>query len=348
MADEIKTAEEMKAAVAQIAAAAGTPITAPEEPAPAETVPAEPAPAPAPAPEPEKEIDTQAIIDNLFNNKPEPEEKVKKGVKAPVNIFSKAIPVTQDDEARKARMKMIIIEGLLFGAFLTAITVIFSLSGLEMKLDPENGVNTPSIWFFLLEFVVFSIVFTIGDYFLTEHRVNMYNAQMAGVNINMEDEIDLALKAQEAEGISAEDAAAQNRSNRVEAAIIEIRCVQGETSLTDKSFEAYIGDEKVGNAATCKGVILDSNGFENVVLRMTQLFAAEGEYKNGVVMELIAAAKNAAADNTLAAVVIPKSVYGDLELNLSDGAKYKIQYPEEIKVQEAYPGALMGISGELK
>ena len=342
MADEIRTAEEMKAAVAQIAAAAGTPITAPEEPAPAEPA------TPAPAPEPEKEVDTQAIIDNLFNNKPEPEQPEGRKVKAPVNIFSKPIPVTQDDAARKARMKMIIIEGLLFGAFLTAITVIFSLSGLEMKLDPENGVNTPSIWFFLLEFIVFSIAFTVGDYFLTEHRVNMYNAQMAGVNINMEDEIDLALKAQEAEGISAEDAAAQNRSNRVEAAIIEIRCVQGETSLTDKAFEAYIGDEKVGNAATCKGVILDSNGFENVVLRMTQLFAAEGEYKNGVVMELIAAAKNAASDNTLAAVVIPKSVYGDLELNLSDGAKYKIQYSEEIKVQEAYPGALMGISGELR
>lgn len=342
MADEIRTAEEMKAAVAQIAAAAGTPITAPEEPAPAEPA------TPAPAPEPEKEVDTQAIIDNLFNNKPEPEQPEGRKVKAPVNIFSKPIPVTQDDAARKARMKMIIIEGLLFGAFLTAITVIFSLSGLEMKLDPENGVNTPSIWFFLLEFIVFSIAFTVGDYFLTEHRVNMYNAQMAGVNINMDDEIDLALKAQEAEGISAEDAAAQNRSNRVEAAIIEIRCVQGETSLTDKAFEAYIGDEKVGNAATCKGVVLDSNGFENIVLRMTQLFAAEGEYKNGVVMELIAAAKNAASDNTLAAVVIPKSVYGDLELNLSDGAKYKIQYPEEIKVQEAYPGALMGISGELR
>ena len=342
MADEIRTAEEMKAAVAQIAAAAGTPITAPEEPAPAEPA------TPAPAPEPEKEVDTQAIIDNLFNNKPEPEQPEGRKVKAPVNIFSKPIPVTQDDAARKARMKMIIIEGLLFGAFLTAITVIFSLSGLEMKLDPENGVNTPSIWFFLLEFIVFSIAFTVGDYFLTEHRVNMYNAQMAGVNINMDDEIDLALKAQEAEGISAEDAAAQNRSNRVEAAIIEIRCVQGETSLTDKAFEAYIGDEKVGNAATCKGVVLDSNGFENIVLRMTQLFAAEGEYKNGVVMELIAAAKNAASDNTLAAVVIPKSVYGDLELNLSDGAKYKIQYPEEIKVQEAYPGALRGISGELR
>jgi len=342
MADEIRTAEEMKAALAQIAAAAGTPITAPEEPAPAEPA------TPAPAPEPEKEVDTQAIIDNLFNNKPEPEQSEGRKVKAPVNIFSKPIPVTQDDAARKARMKMIIIEGLLFGAFLTAITVIFSLSGLEMKLDPENGVNTPSIWFFLLEFIVFSIAFTVGDYFLTEHRVNMYNAQMAGININMDDEIDLALKAQEAEGISAEDAAAQNRSNRVEAAIIEIRCVQGETSLTDKAFEAYIGDEKVGNAATCKGVILDSNGFESVVLRMTQLFAAEGEYKNGVVMELIAAAKNAAADNTLAAVIIPKSVYGDLELNLSDGAKYKIQYPEEVKVQEAYPGALMGISGELR
>lgn len=343
MADEMKTAEEMMKAAAEIAAAAGTPIT-PEPEAAAEPIVTEP----IPTEEPKKEVDTQALIDSLFNNKPEPEKENEKKVKAPVNIFSKPIPVTQDDAARRERMKMIIIEGLLFGAFLTAITVIYSLSGLEMRLDPENGVNTPSIWFFALEFVIFSIAFTVGDYFLTEHRVNNYNAQMAGVNINIDDEIDSALKAQEAEGISADDAAAQNRSNRVEAAIIEVRCVQGESSLTDKVFEAYIGEEKVGNAATCKGVILDSNGFENVVLRMTQLFANEGEYKNGVVMELIAAAKSAASDNTLAAVIIPKSVYGDLTLNLSDGEKYKIKYPEEVKVQEAYPGALMGISGELK
>lgn len=299
---------------------------------------------------PEKEVDTEALVNSIFNRKPEPEQdgEKKKPVKAPVNIFSKPIPVTQDDEARKARLKIIIIEGLLFGAFLTAITAIYSLSGLELKLDPENGIHTPSIWFFLIEFILFSIIFAIGDFFLTEHRVNAYNARMAGINVNIDDEISQALKSQEAEGITAEDAAAQNKSDGKEAALIEARCVAGEDSLTDKTFEAYINGQKAGSLTTCKGVILDGNGFETVVLRVTQLLASPGDYKNGIIMELIKAAKTAAADNTLAAVVLPKRVYGDTVLNLSDGAKYNITYSEELKVQEAYPGALMGISGEFK
>ncbi|MBR6512775.1 MAG: hypothetical protein IKT24_04855 [Clostridia bacterium] len=297
----------------------------------------------------EKEVDTKAIVDSIFNNKPEPENNDnKKPVKAPVNIFSKPIPVTQDDAARRERLKMIIIEGLLFGAFLTAITVIYSLSGLDMKLDPENSVNTPSIWYFILEFVVFSIIFGIGDYFLTEHRVNSYNSQMAGINVNIDDEIESALKAQEADGISAEDAAAQNRSDGKEAALIEVKCVQGEDSLTDKTFEAYLNEQKVGILTTCKGIILDSNGFESVIIKISGLSASNCDYKNGIVMDLIGAAKKAAADNALAAVIIPKSVYGDFELNISGGEKYNITSGEEIKVSEAYPGALMGISGELK
>ena len=298
----------------------------------------------------EKEVDTEALVNSIFNRKPEPEtgDSNKKPVKAPVNIFSKPIPVTQDDEARRARLRIIIIEGLLFGAFLTAITVIYSLSGLDMKLDPENSMNTPSIWYFILEFIVFSALFAVGDYFLTEHRVNMYNSQMAGVNVNIDDEISEALKSQEAEGITAEDAAAQNKSDGKEAALIEAKCVAGEDSLTDKTFEAYINGQKAGSLTTCIGIILDSNGFETVVLRVTQLLASPGDYKNGIIMELIKAAKTAAADNTLAAVVLPKRVYGDTVLNLSDGAKYNITCSEELKVQEAYPGALMGISGEFK
>lgn len=291
--------------------------------------------------ETKQEIDTQAVIDSIFNNKkPEESAENKPEVKRPINIFSKPIPVTQDEAARKARLKVVIIEGLLFGAFLTAITAIFSLSGLELKLDPENGVNTPSVWYFLIEFVFFSVVIGVGDYFLTERRVNNYNAQMAGIDVNIEEEIASALAAQEAEGITADAAAAQN--------IIEVRCTEGENSLTDKAFEAYEGEKKVGSARTCKGVILDSNGFETIILRMTELSADEGDFKNGVVMELINAAKQAAADNTLAAVVIPNSVLGDLETNLSSGEKYKITFTEELKVQEAYPGALMGVSGELK
>ncbi|GEM_PF-3368152 len=321
MADEIKNVETTE-----------TPV---EETATAET--------------PKKEIDTKAVIDSIFNNKPK--EEAKEGnteVKRPVNIFSKPIPVTQDDAARKARLKVVIIEGLLFGAFLTAITAIYSFSGLELKLDPENGVDTPSFWFFLLEFIFFSGAIGVGDYFLTERRVNNYNSMMAGINVDLDGEIEQALLEQEAEGITADVAAAQNKSNGEEARIITVHCTEGEDSLTDKGFVACEGEKMVGWSRTCKGVILDKNGFETLVLRMTALKADEGDFKNGVVMELINAAKQAAADNQLAAVVIPKSAYGDLELNLSDGAKYKITYSEELKVQEAYPGALMGVAGELK
>ncbi len=300
---------------------------------------------------PEKEIDTKAIIENIFNRKPaedSSDEKKDEKVKRPENIFSKPIPVTQDETARKARLKIVIIEGLLFGAFLTAITAIYSLSGLELKLDPENGVNTPSIWFFLIEFIVFSVIFTIGDYYLTERRVNNYNAKMAGINIDIGDEIERALKEQEADGITAEDAAAQNMSNGEEKQLIEVKCISGEESLTDKIFEAFIDEVSVGYIKTCKGIIADANGFENIVLKVFEFALREGDFKNGVAMELINAAKASASSNTLAAVVIPKSVYGSIELNVSSGEKYGIIYQEELKVQEAYPGALMGIKGELK
>ena len=302
---------------------------------------------------PQKDVDTKAIIDNIFGRKPtgdNAEEPDTSKVKRPENIFSKPIPVTQDEAAKKSRLKTVIIEGLLFGAFITAITVIYSFSGLELKLDPENGVNTPSFWFFFFVFVFFSVVIGIGDYFLTERRVNNYNSKMAGINIDSEidNEIEKALAAQEAEGITPEAAAAMNSSNGEEKPLIDIRCVSGQESLTDKVFEAYVNGEKVGCIQSCKGVILDSNGFETPIFKVCQLQANEGDFKNGVVMELVGALKKFAADNTLAAVAIPKSVYGDLVLNVSGAEKFGITFGEELKIQEAYPGALMGIKGELK
>ena len=302
---------------------------------------------------PQKDIDTKAIIDNIFGRKPAEGgngDTDTSKVKRPENIFSRPIPVTQDDAARKARLKIVIIEGLLFGAFITAITAIYSFSGLELKLDPENGANTPSFWFFLLVFVFFSIAIGVGDYFLTERRVNNYNSKMAGINLDSEidNEIEKALAAQEAEGITAEDAAAMNNSNGEEKPLIDIRCTEGEESLTDKVFEAYINDKRVGFIKSCKGIILDSNGFETPILKVCSLSVNDGDFKNGVVMELIAGLKKSASDNTLAAVAIPKSVYGDLVLNVSGAEKFGITYGEELKIQEAYPGALMGIKGELK
>lgn len=296
----------------------------------------------------EKEIDTQAVIDSIFNNKPEEKEETKKSVKAPVNIFSKPIPVTQDEAARKSRRKTVIIEALLFGAFITAITAIYALSGIELKLDPENGLETPSFWYFVLEFIFFTVVIGFGDYYLTERRVNNYNSMMAGINLNIDDEIKTALAAQEAEGITAADAAAQNSAGGIKKPVIDVKCVSGEESLTDRAFVAYEGDKKVGSAQTCKGYILDNSGFETPILRVIELKADDGDFKNGVVMELINAIKQMAADNTIAALVVPKSVYGDLTLNLPSGEKYKLIYSEELKVQEAYPGALMGITGEIK
>ncbi len=297
-----------------------------------------------------KDIDVNEVIGAIFNS-PKEEEVDTSKVKKPVNIFSKPIPVTQDDAAKKARLKMVIIEGLLFGAFLTSITIIYSLSGLAARLDPMTNANTPNFLFFLLEFVLFSGLIGVGDYFLTEKRVNDYNAKMAGINFDIGDEIEMALKAQEAEGITAEQAAAQNKSNGEEsgpAPFLEVKCVAGEKSLTDKKFEAYLNEKLAGSAETCKVIIEGPTGMQTVALFIRSLTVDEGEFKNGVVMQLISAAKNAANDNGLAAVIIGKRVYGDMQLNMSSGEKYGIKFVEEIKIQEAYPGALMGVSGSLK
>ncbi len=299
---------------------------------------------------PKKDINVDEVINNIFNKQPEKEDGDAPAVKPPVNIFSRPIPVTQDDAAKRARLKIIIIEGLLFGAFLTAITAIYAFSGLELKLDPENGANLPSVWFFLLEFVVFSIAIGVGDYFLTEKRVNDYNSKIAGVNFDIDDEIEKALKAQEEDGITAEVAAAQNKSNgeeEVEKPFIDIKLAE-DKSLTDKKFEAYLGTALVGSIETCKAVIANDMGMETIVIYIKSLAATTGEYRNGAIMELINAVKASAADNGFAAVVISKRVYGNVELNIAGGEKYGVTAPEEIKIQEAYPGALMGVSGTLK
>lgn len=299
-----------------------------------------------------KDIDVSEVIGAIFSKKEEKDEEVDTSkVKKPVNIFSKPIPVTQDETAKKARLKMVIIEGLLFGAFLTSITIIYSLSGLASRLDPMTNANTPNFLFFFLEFVFFSVVIGVGDYFLTEKRVNDYNSKMAGINFDIGNEIEMALKEQEEAGITAEVAAAQNKSNGEEsgpAPFLEVKCVAGEKSLTDKKFEAYLNDELAGVAETCKATIDGPLGMQTIVIFIRSLSAKDGEFKNGVVMQLINAAKAAAAENGLAAVVIGKRVYGDMQLNISSAEKFGITFVEEIKIQEAYPGALMGVSGTLR
>lgn len=299
-----------------------------------------------------KDIDVNEVIGAIFSKKEEKDAEVDTSkVKKPVNIFSKPIPVTQDETAKKARLKMVIIEGLLFGAFLTSITVIYSLSGLASRLDPMTNANTPNFLFFFLEFVFFSVVIGVGDYFLTEKRVNDYNSKMAGINFDIGNEIEMALKEQEEAGITAEAAAAQNKSNGEEsgpAPFLEVKCVAGEKSLTDKKFEVYLNDELAGVAETCKAIIDGPLGMQTIVIFIRSLSAKDGEFKNGVVMQLINAAKAAAAENGLAAVVIGKRVYGDMQLNISSAEKFGITFVEEIKIQEAYPGALMGVSGTLR
>ena len=299
-----------------------------------------------------KDIDVSEVIGAIFSKKEEKDEEVDTSkVKKPVNIFSKPIPVTQDETAKKARLKMVIIEGLLFGAFLTSITIIYSLSGLASRLDPMTNANTPNFLFFFLEFLFFSVVIGVGDYFLTEKRVNDYNSKMAGINFDIGNEIEMALKEQEEAGITAEVAAAQNKSNGEEsgpAPFLEVKCVAGEKSLTDKKFEAYLNDELAGVAETCKATIDGPLGMQTIVIFIRSLSAKDGEFKNGVVMQLINAAKAAAAENGLAAVVIGKRVYGDMQLNISSAEKFGITFVEEIKIQEAYPGALMGVSGTLR
>ena len=305
-----------------------------------------------------KAFDADEIVKSIFNNQPGKAEDAdgkvndenKKQVKKPVNIFSRPINVMQTPEARKSRLTTVILEGLLFGAFLTAITAIYSISGLDLSLTPETPKQTPSVFFFVLEFIVFSVLVGVGDWFLTEKRVNNYNQSVAGLSFDIHDEIATALKEQEADGISKDDAAAQNSANGEEKPFIEIKPSDknDEKSLTDKAFDAFIGVEKAGSIESCKGIILNSSGIEPLIVKISDLSSTDKTYANGVAMELIGAVRDVAMNEGIAAVAIPASVYGDLNLTLPSTEKFGIKTSEETKIVEAYPGALMGISGELK
>lgn len=305
-----------------------------------------------------KEFNADEIVKSIFNNQPEKtdakdgdgKDGKKKQVKKPVNIFSRPINVMQTPEARKSRLKTVIIEALLFGAFLTAITAIYSISGIDLSLSPETPKNTPSVFFFVVEFVVFSVLVGVGDWFLTEKRVNDYNQSVAGLSFDIHDEIANALKEQEADGITKDDAAAQNSSNGEEKPFIEIKPSPEnyEKSLTDKAFEAFINGKCVGSVKSCKGTILDSNGIETIIIKISSLESTDETYKNGVAMELVGALKDVAMNEGLSGVAVSKSVYGELSLTLPFAEKFGIKTAEETKITESYPGALMGISGELK
>lgn len=306
----------------------------------------------------DKEFNADEVVKSIFNNQPEKEDASgakdkdgkKKTVKKPVNIFSRPINVMQTPEARKSRLKTVIIEGLLFGAFITAITAIYSISGIDLSLSPETPKQTPSIFFFVVEFFVFSVLVGVGDWFMTEKRVNDYNQSVAGLSFDIHDEIATALKEQEAEGITKDDAAAQNSANGEEKPFIEVKPSDknDENSLTDKAFEAFIKDKCVGSVESCKGVILDTNGIETIIIRIFTLSLTDETYANGVAMELVGALKEVAMNEGLAAVAVSESVYGNLSLTLPSASKFGIKTPEETKIAEAYPGALMGVSGEFK
>ena len=273
--------------------------------------------------------------------------------KVPENIFSKPIDVSQSDEARKSRLKIVIIEALIFGAFLTAITAIYSFTGLDLKLNPETANKTPSLLFFVAEFVVFSGLVGIGDYFMTEKRVNDYNQKMAGVNFNIDEEIKNALLEQEAEGITKEEADALNSSNGEEKPIpkeipLEIRDVSESKNLTDKAFEAYEEGTFAGKIRSCKGVILDSAGLETIILSISEFHVPEEYAKNAVGIKLFEEMKKAAMSEGLGAISVSFDFNEKYGLCLSESSKYGITCKSQTCICEVYPGALMGINGELQ
>lgn len=288
-------------------------------------------------------------ISGLFKSK----EDEKKGdkPKVPVNIFSKPINVTQTEEARKSRLKTVIIEGLLFGAFLTAITAIYSLSGLELEFDPENGGNTPSLLFFLFEFVLFSGLVGVGDYFLTEKRVNDYNQKNAGWAFDINAEIEKALDEQASEGITEEQAAVLNKTNGETVPEVGVEIVPGSANgPTDKLFEAFIDGKKAGSVSSCKGIILNSNGLEEVVLLINALNIEEEYNATNVDKQLFSALKASAVSDGFSAVVMMASIYPAEKIGMVDASKFGIsaKSKEDMKISELYPGALMNVSGELQ
>ncbi len=274
--------------------------------------------------------------------------------KRPENLFSKPIDVTQSEEAQKSRLKTAIIEGVLFAAFLTSITLIYSLSGLEYKFDPTGEPANPSFLFFLFEFLFFGVFVSFANYKLTEKRVNDYNQKVAGLSFDLDEEIAQALELQAEEGITEEDAMALNKSNGeeeevVSEIVIDIKAVGGSESLTDKAFEAFVNDEKVGSIACCKAFILDSMGMEQAIVRVFELKENDEFAKNNVGKRLFATLKDAVLGDGLPAMITSSEINSKFSLGLYNPSRYGITTSnEDTVICEVYPGALMGVSGELK
>ena len=295
---------------------------------------------------------------DFLNLKKDPNKNLDKDglPKKPENIFSKPIDVRQTEEARKSRLKIVIIEGLLFGAFLTAITAIYSISGLSFQLTPEQPQNAPSIFFYLLEFVVFSALVGVGDYFLTEKRVNDYNQKVHGMNINIDDEIAKALSEQEAEGITKEQAMAANKSDgqeeESEQAFEIVDAVDTESDVV-KALVAKNQDDFLGKISCRKGYILDTMGIEQQILVISAIEKSEKLLSNNVISALFEKARDFATESGMLAVVTSGSLNTEFTLNLSDVSKYslKVAASDEkyaIKITETYPGSLMGVSGTIE
>lgn len=274
--------------------------------------------------------------------------------KRPENLFSRPIDVTQSEEAQKGRLKMAVIEGLIFAAFLTSITLIYSLSGLEYKFDPTGEPSNPSFWFFLFEFVFFGFFVSFANYKLTEKRVNDYNQKMAGLSFDINDEIAQALELQAQEGISEEEAMAINKSNGEETeeipeVEIEIKAVGGSESPTDKVFEAFSDGEKVGSIASCKAFILDGMGVEQTIVRVFGFEQSAEAPKNNVSTALFNAMKEAVLGVGIPAIITSVEINDKFSLGFYNPSKYNIKTSsDDVVICEVYPGALMGMSGELK
>lgn len=274
--------------------------------------------------------------------------------KVPENLFSKPIDVTQSEEAQKSRFKTAVIEGVIFAAFLTSITLIYSLSGLEYKFDPTGEPANPSFIFFIFEFLFFSFFVSFANHKLTEKRVNDYNQKMAGFSFNLEDEITQALELQAEEGITEEDAMAINKSNgeeqeEVPEIVLEIKAVGGSESLADKAFEAFADGEKVGRIACCKAFVLDSMGMEQSIVRIFELEENAEFAKNNVGKQLFEALKDAVLGDGFLAIITSVDINTKFSLGFYNPSRYNIKTSnDDVVICEVYPGALMGFSGELK
>lgn len=292
-------------------------------------------------------------MNTLFKKPSEnPEQnKEKESPKGPVNIFSKPIDVRQTEEAKKSRMRIAIIEGLLFSMFLTAITAIYTISGLDVKINPEDSINTPSVFFYLAEFIIFSILACVGNYFLTEKRVNDYNQKVAGLSFDLDAEIGQALLEQEADGITEADAAALNKSDGIDAPDFEITDVSGDESPLNKVIEAKLDDKIVGKVETCKAYLLDSMGVLQTVISVKELKADEEFQKFGVATQIFAKLKEACMADGFSVILLSKGLNDKFELGLQSiektAAKLADENGEKIGgedcfcICELYPGALL-------